>query len=401
VLPQRFRPPAPVYRRSVNNGPERACLAIADVSGYTGYLAGVELDHAQDILADVISTIVGSMAPFQLSKLEGDAAFMFLPGDTIDGSSLQDVVEGTYIAFQRRLRDIKLASSCPCDACVRIPSLDLKFVVHQGTIARQTMLGMEELVGPDVILVHRLLKNSFIDATGYEAYAAYTQAAVDAAGIDATQQHLARHIEETDVAGDVVCWVRDLGTRWRAEQDRPRQLLDPARVIRDFTWEVPTSPAITFDYITSPTLRPQWDRTITSYSEETEGGRRGAGTTNHCMHGEMAIREEVLDWHPPFYWMLQGFAASIPGEPSIYLSDELEALPGGGTRVTSRAATIENDPTPEDLGRAMFEQFEREFHKAIASLQEMLSAVAAEAAQQDLATAPVSEGRHLSEPVTD
>jgi hypothetical protein len=64
-----------VYRRAVINGPERACLAIADVSGYTGYLAGVELDHAQDILADLISTIVGAMAPFQLSKLEGDAAF--------------------------------------------------------------------------------------------------------------------------------------------------------------------------------------------------------------------------------------------------------------------------------------------------------------------------------------
>jgi hypothetical protein len=29
-----------------------ACLLRADISGYTGYLAGVEIDHAQDILAD-------------------------------------------------------------------------------------------------------------------------------------------------------------------------------------------------------------------------------------------------------------------------------------------------------------------------------------------------------------
>jgi len=27
-----------------------ARLLIADISGYTGYLAGVEIDHAQDIL---------------------------------------------------------------------------------------------------------------------------------------------------------------------------------------------------------------------------------------------------------------------------------------------------------------------------------------------------------------
>ena len=29
--------------------PEPACLVIADISGYPSYLAGVELDHAQDI----------------------------------------------------------------------------------------------------------------------------------------------------------------------------------------------------------------------------------------------------------------------------------------------------------------------------------------------------------------
>jgi len=74
-----------VYRAAVRPSLERACLAIADVSGYTGYLAGVELDHAQDILADLISTIVEAMAPFRLAKLEGDAAFTYLPGETLDG----------------------------------------------------------------------------------------------------------------------------------------------------------------------------------------------------------------------------------------------------------------------------------------------------------------------------
>ncbi len=33
--------------------PESACPLIADISGHTGYLAGTELDHAQDSLADL------------------------------------------------------------------------------------------------------------------------------------------------------------------------------------------------------------------------------------------------------------------------------------------------------------------------------------------------------------
>ena len=55
---------------------EKTCFLIADISGYTEYLSGVEIDHAQDILADLISTVVTSLQPnFRLSKLEGDAAF--------------------------------------------------------------------------------------------------------------------------------------------------------------------------------------------------------------------------------------------------------------------------------------------------------------------------------------
>ena len=57
------------------SAPQPMCFLIADISGYTSYLAGVELDHAQDILADLIGTVVTALRPnFRLAKLEGDAA---------------------------------------------------------------------------------------------------------------------------------------------------------------------------------------------------------------------------------------------------------------------------------------------------------------------------------------
>jgi hypothetical protein len=52
-------------------------LAIADVSGYTKYLTGVELEHSTDVLADVIGVVVDAMGGrFELAKLEGDAVFV-------------------------------------------------------------------------------------------------------------------------------------------------------------------------------------------------------------------------------------------------------------------------------------------------------------------------------------
>ena len=71
--------------------PELAYFAIADISGYTSFLAGVELDHAQDIIADFMDTVVkGLRPPFRLAKFEGDAAFVYTVAEKVDGSLLQD-----------------------------------------------------------------------------------------------------------------------------------------------------------------------------------------------------------------------------------------------------------------------------------------------------------------------
>ena len=98
--------------------PESACFVIADISGYTGFLAGVELDHAHDIIADVMDTVVRRLRPpFRLAKFEGDAVFVYALTDKVDGSLLQDAVESAYFAFRQRLRNIKQATSCECNAC--------------------------------------------------------------------------------------------------------------------------------------------------------------------------------------------------------------------------------------------------------------------------------------------
>lgn len=387
-----------MYRHAVNRSPEPACLAIADVSGYTGYLAGVELDHAQDILADLISTIVEAMAPFRLSKLEGDAAFAFLPGDTVDGSALQDMVEGTYIAFRSRLRNIQQASTCQCNACVRIPVLDLKVVVHQGQVARQQMLGTEELVGPDVILVHRLLKNDVAERTGIQAYALYTQALVDAASIDPASQGLREHREQTDVAGEVVGWVADLDAAWQHKLSQPRLLIPPERLARTLVIESSAPPQVVFEVLTSPSRRPAWDPSIDSIREESASGRRGTSTVNHCMHGKDAIVEEILDWRPPEYWLTRTTVEGVPGSPQFLKSEELERTLGGGTRLEMRIGSVEGRTPADD--EVLLSFVDATIERGLEILTGAFEAGADELARATAGTppAPRGRGRYLSEP---
>ncbi len=58
-------------------------LVLADISGYTAYLAGSEFDHAHDILTDLLEGIVQRFrTALTIAKLEGDAAHL----GTLDGA---------------------------------------------------------------------------------------------------------------------------------------------------------------------------------------------------------------------------------------------------------------------------------------------------------------------------
>ncbi len=318
--------------------PQPTCLLIADISGYTSYLTGVELDHAQDVLADLIGTVVTALRPtFRLAKLEGDAAFTTAPAGALDGSMLLDTIERCYFGFRRRRRDVRQATSCECNACVRIPDLNLKFVAHVGPVARQKVFGHEELVGADVIVVHRLLKNTVIEATGREAYAYLSQAAIASAGLDPAAIGLIPHDEVYDVIGPVHGWVLDLERRWQEEDARARVLVGPAESVLGTDYEVAAPPQTVWEFLTTPGRRVEWQAGVTDVIQDAPGNRRAIGTRNHCMHGKDAIIEEVLDWRPFDYFTLRSTIGTPAGPIRVVGTFELEPT-ATGTRVHVRFA---------------------------------------------------------------
>ncbi len=313
------------------SAPQPTCFLIADISGYTGYLADVELDHAQDILADLIGAVVTALRPnFRLAKLEGDAAFTFAAVEAIDGSMLLDTIERCYFGFRRRRRDVRQATSCECNACSRIPDLDLKFVVHNGKAIVQRVAGRQELLGSDVIVVHRLLKNEVVEQLGMGAYALITQACIDASDIDPAALGMLEHTETYDRLGDVPAWAHDLERRWREEEDRARVFVTPEESI--LTVSVPTSapPQVAWEFLTKPGQRMTWQPWVTSVEiRGATGGRRGPGSANHCMHGKDAVVEEILDWRPYDYVTDRTIIDTPAGKLRLLHAIELEPLPSG------------------------------------------------------------------------
>lgn len=312
---------------------EATWLLIADISGYTGYLASVELDHAQDILADLIGTVVTALRPgFRLAKLEGDAAFVVAPSDKLDGSFLLDTIERCYFGFRRRRRDVRQATSCGCNACVRIPDLNLKFVAHHGLALRQRVAGREELLGSDVIVAHRLLKNDVVERLGIGAYALFTQAAADAMAIDPAALEMVPLAENYEHIGEVSTWVHDLERRWQEEESRQRVFVSAKESA--FTTSASTSapPQVAWEFLTVPGRRAGWQTGVTEVLlVDSPGNRRSVGAAIHCMHGSDAAVEEILDWRPYDYWSNRSTINTPAGPIRMLNTVELQPTATGTT----------------------------------------------------------------------
>lgn len=291
---------------------ERGCLVLADITGYTGYLAGSELEHAQDVLADLMEAVLKGLKPtLCLAKLEGDAAFVFAPTEKIDASMLLDTIEGCYFAFRRRLQNIRQATTCMCNACVLIPNLNLKFFAHHGEFVRQRIAGREELAGTDVILVHRLMKNSVAEAVRLQGYALFTVSCAAAMAIDPEALGMREHRETYEHIGEVAMWIHDLEARWKHELEHRRVLIEVNATETVTETLLPAPPPVVWEYMTDPAKRMQWQVGTDRLDQANPaGGRRGTGTTNHCVHGPGAIVEEILDWRPFEYYTIR---ATVPG----------------------------------------------------------------------------------------
>jgi hypothetical protein len=310
---------------------DRGCLVIADISGYTDYVVTSPLEYAEDVVADMTAAVVERLEPIlRVNKLEGDAAFGYALEEELDASMLLDTIEECYFGFRRRLRGIEHSTSCTCNACAKAPQLNLKFVVHYGEFIRRVGSRGEELTGHDVILVHRLLKNTAAEVLGLHGYALCTEACVNALDLDPVALGMLAHTEQYDHVGEVPGWIVDLETRWEDARERQQVFVEPEEAAFAVEVMLAAPPAVAWEYLTSPQRRLLWQ--VDEIDQADEGGRRSTGTSSVCVDGRAKIYEEILDWRPFDYFTERN---TLPGGIRIVQMTSLEA-DRGLTRVVTR-----------------------------------------------------------------
>jgi hypothetical protein len=275
-----------------------------------------------------------------VSKLEGDAVVSYgLEDGFVGGQTFVESIEETYVAFRRAIELMVLNNSCRCNACANVSSLDLKFLVHYGSFAFQQLGDRDELLGTDVILIHRLLKSTGVEATGIHAYCLFTEAAVDALGI-AGYGSLRRHSEDVADFGELTLWVEDMHQIYDASKSSVRVGLSEEEEVfedaADFTLPAP----VLWEYMAVPEYRSLLAGSDRQEITGDNDGRVGVGSTYHCFHGKSVLPQTILEW-TPFEHIVTQDAMGGPFKKGTFVADYRLEPTETGTRLTRTSGRIE------------------------------------------------------------
>ncbi|MDP3938961.1 MAG: DUF2652 domain-containing protein, partial [Deltaproteobacteria bacterium] len=148
---------------------ERVVLILADISGYTQFMLANQtaMVHGQMVITKLLEAIIREIEiPLEVKEIEGDAVFLYAikPDDGDAWEEMRLLIGRKLVSLFEAFARAVLAGSefalCACPTCQNIDKLKLKIVVHSGEALFHKVGRFENVSGVDVILAHRLLKNS-------------------------------------------------------------------------------------------------------------------------------------------------------------------------------------------------------------------------------------------------
>ncbi len=208
------------------------------------------------------------------------------------------MIEVTYAAFRKALDLMVINTTCACNACRNLPQLDLKFIVHYGMFSIQELGNYRELVGVEVNLIHRLLKNEISQKTGLKAYAAYTEAVAEVLDLREVVGGMTPHLESYENIGAVRLYVQDLHDVWKRKKNELRVEVKPEDALATLEYEFAIPQSLLWDYVTRPEYRALLLGADNQTVENRIGGRTGPDTIYYCAHGSNVSVHTILDWQP-------------------------------------------------------------------------------------------------------
>lgn len=129
------------------------------MNGFTGYISKTDIKVSKKVIPALLEEIIdANILNLNMVEIQGDAILFYKIGEPPSPSELVAQSKQIFMAFSQKLEE--LSRELP-DRTISLPeTLGIKIVAHYGKIGLTKIRGFVKLIGEDVIIAHRLLKNS-------------------------------------------------------------------------------------------------------------------------------------------------------------------------------------------------------------------------------------------------
>jgi len=135
-------------------------LCIPDISGFTKFMGSTDFEMSSKVIPSLLNKIVYSNEiGMKISEIEGDAVFFYRHGELPSFEKLMEQCHYFYTEFYDQMEVLRKEHADKGGE--KIPDiLGLKMILHHGMEIGSVPVGTRiKLMGEDVIVAHRLLKN--------------------------------------------------------------------------------------------------------------------------------------------------------------------------------------------------------------------------------------------------
>nr|WP_321221883.1 DUF2652 domain-containing protein [uncultured Psychroserpens sp.] len=140
-------------------------ICIPDISGFTRFMSDTNIELSAKVIPALLNEIIyANDIGLRVSEIEGDAILFFKKGDLPPFQDLINQCRAFFTQFYKQLDTLSKEYSLEIGVD-KVPDLGLKIILHFGENVESVQIGNRiKLMGEDVIVAHRLLKNDIDEA---------------------------------------------------------------------------------------------------------------------------------------------------------------------------------------------------------------------------------------------
>jgi len=139
-------------------------ICIPDISGFTRFMSDTNIELSAKVIPALLNEIIyANEVGLKVSEIEGDAVLFFKKGELPTFRDLINQCKSFFTQFYQQL-DVLSKKYSDEKGIGNVPKLGLKIILHFGEDVESVQIGNRiKLMGEDVIVAHRLLKNNIND----------------------------------------------------------------------------------------------------------------------------------------------------------------------------------------------------------------------------------------------